>query len=136
MIALFYFLCYNHKKQQQNVLMYQDRRHAMSETKYQVYAGVLNYTITLDEENKIKFLKVGNELPYYRNLLGNNEITERHLSELKSTFKRMIMLEPKMFKELYDLLQEHDQEMFIHAKTVVEDVKLFCSCCLQNETVN
>ncbi len=104
----------------------------MKETKYHIYLGVVNYTIVLNEQNKIESLKVGNDMPLNRYSIFGDKVT-KNLPTLMYAFRCMIMDDPEQFEKLYGLLREHDPEMFAHAEKVVNEMKDFC---LKLETVD
>ncbi len=99
----------------------------MKENKYQVYLGVINYTIILDEKNKIKKLKVGNSEIYFRNCGFPSALEiSSNLQVLKTAFRFMFISEPETFKQLYILLKNNDLEMFMYVKEVLNELGTFC----------
>ncbi len=99
----------------------------MKENKYQVYLGVINYTIILDEKNKIKKLKVGNSEIYFRNCGFTSALEiSSNLQVLKTAFRFMFISKPETFKQLYILLKNNDLEMFMYVKEVLNELGTFC----------
>ena len=94
----------------------------MTKSKFRVYGGVVNYTIELDENNRVYALRLGAVEYYFRSCFGKDDIDR---DTLKVAFKYLMIEEPKKFQELYRLLKENDSEMFEHLTEVVENLKEF-----------
>ena len=92
---------------------------------YHINLGVVNYTIALDKNNKIKKLQVGNETPYYRDMVCMGKITD-HIKELKDAFLHLLVTEPEKFRKMYALLKEYDPEMFQYASTMINELAVRC----------
>lgn len=93
--------------------------------KYQVYLGVINYTITLNENNRIESLRDGNQIPYSRNSICAEKITD-HIPTLKNAFRYMLVAEPEEFQNLCVLLKKNDPEMFRYLEEVLTDISVRC----------
>lgn len=97
---------------------------AKKQKKFQVYGGVINWTVELDETNRIYALREGNCDRYFRNCCGKDDINR---NDLKEAFTYMLIAETEQFKELYKLLKEYDKDMFLYADAVVRKVENYCS---------
>ncbi len=95
-----------------------------------VYCGVINYTVILDESNRIYALQEGNCDKYFRDCWGKDDIDRKMLRE---AFRYMLIAEPERFKELYKLLKENDRDMFLHADAVVHKIKDYCMEIVKDE---
>lgn len=97
---------------------------------FQVYCGVINYTVILDESNRIYALQEGNCDKYFRDCFGKDNIDRKML---QTAFMYMLIAESEQFKKLYDLLKENDRDMFLHADAVVHKIKDYCTELIKNE---
>lgn len=97
----------------------------MANKKFRIYPGMVNYTIQLDDENRILSLRYGNDYPFYRNTVLGNKINE-NIEILKIALKYMLIEEPQNFEELYKLLKDNDPEMFAYVEEVVDELGGIC----------
>ena len=81
--------------------------------KYQVYLGVINYTITLNENNRIESLRYGNQIPYSRNSICAEKITD-HIPTLKNAFRYMLVALIQNRKNL-NCLTKDNLDFLFHA---------------------
>lgn len=105
----------------------------MKRTKFKVNLGVVDYTISLDEQYKIEYIQNGSKPPYYReSAFKKNKISE-NAKILKDIFKYMIVFDTEDFKILYRKLKKNDIEMLKYAQEAIAELRETCSCLKEIE---
>lgn len=100
---------------------------------FQVYCSEINYTVVLDETNKICELRNGNTTFCRSNRFGLNQIGSK---ALKNAFKYLMIEDVEKFEELYQILKQNDSGMFEHAYNAVCEMRNFCLTFINKNNFN